>query len=361
VAMNSKPKYQIVKESIINHIRNSELNYNDPIKSEMELMEIFSVSRHTIRRAISDLVNEGWLYKHQGKGTFVANPEGIKVGKGKLIGVITTYISDYIFPEIIAGIEHTLSKEGYSILLGNTNNDLEKERQILLNMLESRLSGLIVEPTKSVFPNHNNDLYDELKKRGIPVLFIHATYQNVKASYVVEDDIHAGYKASSYLIEQGHKKIAGIFKQDDMQGHGRYEGFLKAHREAGLEVDESIVYWYTTENKQEMVESFDESKIKALLTLATGCVIYNDQVANLFIQMLGEHNIRVPDRISLVSFDNANIAQNGIVPLTTIAHPKEQLGVDAANDIMKLINKEETVIEHVFLPELIIRESVRKI
>ncbi len=71
--MNSKPKYQVVKENIIAHIRSNDLKYNDPIDSEMDLMEQYDVSRHTIRRAIADLVNEGWLYKQQGKGTFVAS------------------------------------------------------------------------------------------------------------------------------------------------------------------------------------------------------------------------------------------------------------------------------------------------
>ena len=359
--MDSKPKYQVLKEQIIETIRVNELKYNDPIHSEMELMEMFDVSRHTVRRAIADLVNEGWLYKQQGKGTFVDNPEGLKAGKGKSVAVITTYINDYIFPEIITGIEEHLSEAGYTMLVGNTNNNMDKERQILSNMLDHNLAGLIVEPTKSVYPNHNKDLYDELAAKGIPVLFIHATYQNIPSNYLVEDDVKAGYMATKHLIDQGHHAVCGLFKQDDMQGHGRYEGFLKAMREAGLPVTEHQVIWFTTETRTEVLGSLRDLGKERLMALGTAFVIYNDQVANGFIQMLSENGIAVPEDLSIVSFDNASIARHGLVQLTTIAHPKKVLGEQAAEALIQLMKKEASSVERTFAPELIVRNSVRKV
>lgn len=359
--MNDKPKYQVLKEKIIDYIRDNDLKYNDPINSEMELMEMFDVSRHTVRRAIADLVNEGWLYKQQGKGTFVDNPEGMKSGQGKTVGVITTYINDYIFPEIISGIEHKLSDEGYMMLLGNTNNNIEKERQILSNMLNNPLAGLIVEPTKSVFPNHNKDLYDQIMAKGIPLLFIHASYQNIPSSYLIEDDVQAGYMATKYLIDQGHKDICGLFKQDDMQGHGRYEGYLKAHREAGLPIDDSRITWFTTESKKQILDSLKTIAKDKLLASGTAYVIYNDQVANGFVQSIREIGVSVPDDLSVVSFDNASISRNGVVQLTTIAHPKKVLGEDAAACIIQLMKKQENYIEKVIEPELIVRDSVKRL
>jgi len=359
--MDNKPKYQVVKEKIISDIKVKDLKYNDPIRSELDMMDLFKVSRHTIRRAIADLVNEGWLYRQQGKGTFVDNPEGLKNGTGKSVGVITTYINDYIFPEIISGIEHRISEEGYSMLLGNTNNDIAKERQILTNMMNSKLSGLIVEPTKSVFPNHNKDLYDQLLAKGIPVLFIHACYGNIQTSFIIEDDIKAGYIATKYLIDQGHKFICGIFKQDDMQGHGRYEGYLKALREADLPIDDFRIVWYTTETKKLVLEQFKNISLEKLKEQGTGYVIYNDQIANSFIQKMTEGGVSIPEDLSVVSFDNASIAKNGPVQLTTIAHPKRELGVEAASSLIKLMSKEVTMIKKKFEPELIIRNSVSKL
>ncbi len=357
--MDNKPKYQILKEKIIDYIQVNELKYNDPINSEMELMEMFDVSRHTVRRAIADLVNDGWLYKQQGKGTFVDNPEGEKAGVGKSVAVITTYMNDYIFPEIISGIEHRLSEHGYTVLIGNTNNKIDKERQILSNMLGHNLAGLIVEPTKSVFPNHNKDIYDEFISKGIPVLFIHATYQNVKASYIVEDDVRAGYMATKYLIDKGHKDICGLFKEDDMQGHGRYEGYLKAIRESELSIRDGQVTWFTTETRTQVLDSFKEKSKEELLDLGSAYVVYNDQVANRFVKRMLEKGVSIPDDLSVISFDNASIARNGKVHLTTIAHPKKGVGELAADGLIQLLNKEVTVIEKVFEPELIVRDSVK--
>lgn len=355
---DNKPKYEILKEYIINHIKNNDLHYNDAISSEAELMAKFDISRHTVRRGISDLVNEGWLYKHQGKGTFVSDPEANRSGHGKLVGVITTYINDYIFPEIIAGAEKAFSDKGYSIILGNTNNNVEKERVILTNMLNNNLAGLIIEPTKSVFPNHNKELFEQILKRGIPVLFIHATYQNVDSSYIVEDDVLAGYMAASYLIEKGHKKIGGIFKQDDMQGHGRYEGYLKALREASITTTDDDVLWYTTETKDLIIQENNKA-LRELTKKSTAVVVYNDQVASRLINIFEEMNLTVPEDISVISFDNANVAEN--VGLTTLAHPKERLGLEAANNLIRLMNNEKSKVEKAMKPQLVVRKSVKEL
>ncbi len=352
------PKYQYVKEKIIDYITSNNLKYNDGIKSESEWAVELNVSRHTVRRAISDLVNEGWIYKHQGLGTFVGNIKAKEPGKGKLVGVITTYIKDYIFPEIISGIEGVLSEEGYSIILGNTNNDVEKERAILKNMLKHNLSGLIVEPTKSVFPNHNQDLFVKLQSQGVPILFIHATYQNVEGSYVVEDDKKAGYLATQCLIESGHRRIAGIFKQDDRQGHGRYFGYLKALRDVGIEPVDADILWYTTESKSQIMGKGNTKTLQRLIKGCSGIVCYNDEIAIQLIHHLNIQEKIVPEKLSLVSFDNSDMASQGEVKLTTISHPKAALGKKAGQHIVTLMKKEKKDIREVIEPELILRNSV---
>lgn len=124
--MSDKPKYIKVKEFIKEYISRGQLKAGDKLFSENQLAEQFNISRHTVRKAIGELINEGWLYQLQGKGTFVASSQGEDKKKNKLIGVITTYLKDYIFPSIVSGIYDTLSKEGYNILLGQTNNEFEK-------------------------------------------------------------------------------------------------------------------------------------------------------------------------------------------------------------------------------------------
>lgn len=355
------PKYERVKKFLIDFIQSSALKYGDSMPTENELMKMFEVSRHTIRRALSDLVNQGWLYTMQGSGTFVADPNADANLSGKMVGVITTYFKDYIFPEILSGMDDVFSEEGYSILLGTTKNNSARERVVLNNMLNNQLAGLIVEPTKSVYPNQNIHLYQLFRNRGIPVLFMHATYRGFETSYVVEDDEFAGYIATKHLLDLGHTRIIGIFKQDDMQGHGRYQGYVKAFDEAGVVIDDNLVQWFTTEERHHIVCEENLGKWLQEYRGITGFICYNDQIALNLLNCFKGMGIHIPRDYSVVSFDNSHLADKLDTKLTTIAHPKTMLGEKAASIMLKLMKDPSQVIEEVMRPELIIRDSTRRL
>ncbi|SCY69946.1 GntR family transcriptional regulator [Alkaliphilus peptidifermentans] len=358
----NEPKYKKLIDYIIEYIKNGDLKPNDKIFSELELMDRFNISRHTVRKAFDRLVNEGWLYKVQGKGTFVSYPSANLKRDGKLIAVVTTYLGDYIFPEIIEGIENVLTQKGYSIILGNTDNKIEKERVVLKNLLSNNLCGLITEPTKSVFSNPNNDIYQQFINRGIPIMFINGHYNDFKSSYIIEDDIHAGYIATKHLVLEGHERIGGIFKSDDMQGHRRYQGFVKCLREYNIEIPEKGVIWYSTEDRDDFFN--DKDYINILLRRLNNCsavVCYNDQIAVRILDILKNNGLRVPDDYSIVSFDNSNIAQTAEVKLTTVAHPKAVMGERAANALLEIIDDKSLLIQEKMEPKLVIRESTKKV
>lgn len=355
---NEKPKYQKLKDYIVGIITDHELKSGEKLYSENELAVKFDISRHTVRQAIGELVSEGWLYREQGKGTFVRKSTDEKPNKVKTIGVITTYLNDYIFPSIIRGIESVLSSEGYGIMLGCTYNMHDKERICLENLRNQDIVGLIVEPTKSVLPNPNLDIYKELKESGVPVLFIHGYYKDFDSQYIVEDDRTAGYLATKHLIEQGHTKIGGVFKMDDVQGLNRFSGFQQAHIAANLKFSDSRINWFNT---NEMDVKLEELGIKNILSECTAIVCYNDQVTIKVLNLIRENGLNVPNDISLVGFDDSQLADAFDVKLTTVAHPKELLGINAANAIIDLIEGKREYYEEMMLPELIVRGSTKKI
>jgi len=352
---SNKPKYQKLIEYLKRTIIDSELKSGDRIPSENVLSARFNISRHTVRKALGELVNEGWLVTTQGKGTFVRNTEINNHKEHRIIGVMTTYLGDYIFPSIIRGIDQVLAGNGYNIVLCCTNNRFDTESICLQNLLSQDINGLIVETTKSALPNPNLDLYRRFRERNIPILFIHGSYKGFQGASVFEDDVEAGYIAAKHLIELNHTKIGCIFKIDDIQGHARYEGFMKAHREHSLMVSDKNSLWFDTADLAYKVR--ENGPVEELLNECTAIVCYNDQVALKMIDIIRAKNIPVPDRLSLVSFDDSDLATASEIKMTTVAHPKEKLGMEAAKIMLRMLTEPGLNVSVKIKPELVIRAS----
>lgn len=354
-----KPKYRKLKEYLVDTIKSRELKPGERIYSENELADRFEISRHTVRQAIGELVNEGWLYRVQGKGTFVDRRPEERTNRTRTIGVITTYLNDYIFPAIIRGIDSILLENGYNIILACTYNQHEKERLCLENLKNQNIDGLIVEPTKSTLPNPNLELYRDLSSAGIPVLFIHGCYKDLNYSYIVEDDLEAGYLATRHLIELGHNRIGGIFKIDDIQGHYRFSGFQKAHREAGLAYTDSRILWFYTDEADEKLKNGHTKSFENLLSECSAIVCYNDQIALKVMDAVREKGLSVPGDISLISFDDSQLAVVSEIKLTTVAHPKEKLGERAGKAMIDMIERVKNYFDIKMKPQLVVRGSTR--
>ena len=132
-------KYERIVSWVQEEIANGSLHRGDKLPSENDLMERFGVSRQTVRRALEVLEDEGLVYGRQGSGTFVADQEAEENAKSRQIAVVTTYVDNYIFPRIIQGVESVLSREGFQVQISFTNNRLQKEGEILENLMNRQL------------------------------------------------------------------------------------------------------------------------------------------------------------------------------------------------------------------------------
>lgn len=352
-------KYSEIAADIKKLIINGKIKPGEKIPSENQLSMRYKVSRHTVRRAISDLINQGYVEAVHGKGTFCLDQSILKKSS-KNIGVITTYISDYIFPQVIKGIDEVLTSSGYSIILKNTGNSQKKEAVCLEDMLTKDIDGLIVEPSRSEVFCKNESLYSEYELRKIPVIFIQGRYLQMKDKpSVVMNDKQGGYMAAKHLLDFGHRHLVGIFKMDDYQGNQRYKGFVKALKEAGISYNPDNVIWFHTEDRRTKPAAMVRYMVLEGKKI-DGIVCYNDQTALDVLNTLTETGIKVPDDISLVGHDDSFIARNAPVKLTTIYHPKELLGQMAAEMLLENLRGQQQKYQNslqVIEPELIIRES----
>lgn len=361
---NMKPKYQVIIEDIKSKILSGDYSIGEQIPTESAMQETYGVSRHTVRKAILELSNEGFLRSEKGSGTYVSNQYQSKASgasANKTIGVITTYISDYIFPSIIRGIESRLNKDNYSLLLASTNNDVEQEKKALEMMLSYGVDGLIVEPTKSNLYNPNISYYLSFKEQDVPFTMINAYYEELDVPFFCLDDVQSSYLATNELISKGHTQIGLIAKMDDLQGKYRMKGYIKALGEAKLRFQPEHILSFNTETKLDLYANLKEFLTENQDEM-TALVCYNDEVGLEVVNVCRQLGISIPDKLSIIGQDNSYIAKNATINLTTLTHPQEQLGHDAADWIIKkLQGKKDLPNETYYQPVLVEGETIKEL
>lgn len=154
-------------------------------------------------------------------------------------------------------------------------------------------------------------------------------------------------------------KIAGIFKEDDLQGIRRFQGYAETLFEVGLQVDDRHIWWFHSnhemwiQNKYSVEYSLDD------LMGCTALVCYNDMLAEEIYHDLSQKGIRIPQDLSIVGFDNQNIKLDGDCYLTSVQHPRRKLGETAANLVWDMIEQGCNVApaEPIIMPSTIVARN----
>lgn len=342
-------KYVQIAAALRTNIQNGVYQNTMRLPTEMDLSKTYGANRQTVRRALALLTSEGLIERRQGSGSYLRNTAP---HRGNSVAILTTYINDYIFPAILQDAESIFTRSGYSTMLFCSHNQVNLEREILNGILDGSVCGLLAEGTKTALPNPNLDLYRKLEQEGVPVVFLHATYAALANPVCISDDnFHGGYQLTDYLIKKGHTRIAGIFKSDDIQGHDRYSGFLAAFRDAGYPLPDSKIIWYTTEDKALFLSDGNLQKmadyIGNTLKGCTAVVCYNDEIAFALIGLLRERNVRIPEDLAVVSFDNSSFSEFCSVRITSLAHGSRHIGKIAAEALVHMLRGEKASSESV--------------
>lgn len=335
-------KYQMIADELRFQIRSGKYTSAAALPTEAALCQEYGVSRQTVRQALSVLVSEGLIQRRQGSGSQILHPASSAQAAPATVAVMTTYISDYIFPSILREVEQVLSSHGYTPLLFSTRNQLDMERKILTNLLTMPIQGILVEGSKTVLPNPNLDLYRKLLDRGVPLVFLHGVSSNLSGVLSVLDDNRAGgQQLVEYLYGKGHRNIAGIFKSDDIQGLQRYDGYISALRDLDLPMNDRQVVWYSTETKSQLLENGADLLKKRVPAECSAVVCYNDEIASCLISQLLRQGVRIPEDLAVVSFDNSHYSTMSPVPITSLSHGEHNVGRLSAQLLLRRMAGEE--------------------
>lgn len=358
---NSKRQslYEQIKNFFITEIHQHRLRPHDRLPSENELTKQFSVSRITVKKAMSDLVEKGLIYRVQGKGTFVSSFEKpravhLQPNPKPSVAVLLAFHRNQHTAMILNGIEHTLWKAGYSLLFCNTENDQEKEEQMIREMVNRGVSGMIIYPVDG--ESYNREIL-QLTLDSFPLVVMDRYLRGIDTNFVCTDNMNGAREGVNHLIELGHRHIGFLstYIENTSSVEDRLAGYEKALAEHHIPIDHRyrLVDFAHEEPKEEKIKSFLTRcpEITAIFAINAGLGL---QV----IKYASELGIRVPDDLSLIFFDDFELSNYYSVKPTYISQEEKQLGVEAAKLLISIINDPKQDKQKLFLPaQLIVRES----
>ncbi|EGU37027.1 substrate-binding domain-containing protein [Vibrio scophthalmi] len=277
----------------------------------------------------------------------------LKTNRTKTLGMLVTTSSNPFFGEVVKGVERSCYQKGYNLILCNTEGDQERMTTSISTLLQKRVDGLIL--MCSSLEGEHIEIFD--KYPDVPVVVMDWGPMLFASDKIQDNSLRGGYIAAKYLIECGHHEIGCITGPlNRYQAQMRYEGYKRALNEEGLEFHPS---WIIESNFEcdGGYEAFNRMYQKG--PLPSAIFVCNDMMAMGVINAANEKGIAIPEELSLIGYDDIQIAKFMSPSLTTIHQPKYRLGQAAVETLLRKLDNscdETQVIQ--LEPTLVERSSV---
>jgi len=262
--------------------------------------------------------------------------------------------ADIFYGEILQGLEEGVRLHDYSISFTLIANN-EDHADLISKLLSTDIDGLIAIGGGAI----NDKLLESIKKEiSKPILLLDNFVIGKKYNCVLADNINGGYKATRYLIENGHRNI-GVIKGPKYYKSltERFEGFLEAMDEFGLPVKREWIV--QTDHAEYKKGYFEMNQILSLPERPTAIFAVSDKTAFGAMDAITQSGLKIPEDISIVGFDDVYEAGLTVPRLTTIRVPKKNMGILAIERIRNLIEKENSIpLKMMLYTDLVIRETV---
>ena len=268
-----------------------------------------------------------------GKFNFVPNKlaRSLKLDKTETIGLIVPDISNPFFADIAKSIEAEARNKGYSIIFGDSMDNIETEEKLLQLLQSQKVDGIIVAPV-GTRQEHLLHAYNE----GLPIVVIDRFFRNSELPYITSDNYKGAYDAVCYLIEMGHKKIACIQGiHDSLPNIERVEGYKKALKDNSIPFNPAFLLG----NSFSKQNGYDIGKtLFSLDTPPTAIFALSNLISLGVLEAAGETGKAVPKDFSLISFDEQPYSAYLATPMTTIDQRKHEIGMQAVNFVVNCID-----------------------
>ncbi|PMH44960.1 transcriptional repressor PurR [Vibrio sp. 10N.286.49.B3] len=280
----------------------------------------------------------------------------LKCNTTRTIGMLVTQSTNLFFSEVIDGVESYCYRQGYTLILCNTGGIYEKQRDYIRMLAEKRVDGILV--MCSDFTEELRQMLD--RHADIPKVIMDWGPDSSQADKIIDNSEEGGYLATKYLLDRGHTDIACLSGHFDKAAcKERIHGFKRALDEANIAINED---WLLEGNFECDTAVLMADKILAMEKRPTAVFCFNDTMALGLMSRLQQAGLHIPNDISIIGYDNIELAEYFSPPLTTVHQPKRRVGKTAFEILLERIkDKEHDKRIFEMHPEVIERNTVKRL
>ena len=249
----------------------------------------------------------------------------------QVIGVILPEFVHFYFASILCGIEERAKKRGYRVMVAQSGESYEREVEICESFMRNKVCGIIVSQAKDT---EQYDHFKRLVQNGIPLVFYDRICPALNASRVVVDDYQGAYKAVSYMIETGCKRISFFGANMNMEiSKNRLNGYKDALYHHGLQPDENLI---TPCDNSDDAEKVTPLMLK-MKNRPDGFFAINDETAISIMYTAKRMGLKVPQDVSVCGFTDSERAVSCDPMLTTVRQNGVEVGSQAADVLVDTV------------------------
>ena len=359
--------YEEIVGYISGQIEKGTYQPDDKLPTEHDLAQMFHVSRITSTRALNELQSMGLIVRRQGSGSYVANKNAN--GGTHLTGDFVAMIMPYVdlqgrMHEILEGVSGVLTRHNYHLTIYNSGVDAADERTLLMRARSNGIKGIILYPKVD---NSNIDIIYDMHIHKFPITLVDKKYAGIPISNACVDNFKGAYDITDYLLKLGHHNIGFITNRRMEEVYSvreRYFGYYEAMKKNNVPIDFDYVVRGFTASQNDNVDIRQNADIirRLISSGITAIVAASDVVAFEILKCCENENIKVPEDLSLVGFDNLGQCAYTTPPLTTCDQDFINVGELAVELLLQQIELNDfSFIEKRAPTSLCIRDSVRAI
>lgn len=356
------PVYVQVKQRIEVLMKKKDLLNGNFIPSERKLADDMGVAPGTIRRALSEMVSEGKLVRLPRKGTMVSGSDHEK-GKQKLL--ICVPKSDYFYPALIDVIERNSRVAGYDISLAFSRNDIDLEREIIVNAIVEGVAGIFLVPSLIDGQMDMGKRFDFLNGSAVPIVVLDHLGVDVKligVDVVLSDNFSGAYESTVHMIRHNYKKIAIAYGMHpkNLEFQQRLRGYRSALEDHGLSVPDLPIL-YSSSHIREPVDGLE--MLKKYLDFGVDAFVTTQDITASFLMMrLASLGVKVGEDVGVIGFDDEPFCEFLSPQLSSVKVAKKEMAERAVAMIRRRIeNKKRSEFRSIVLrPSVVARQSCGK-